>query len=240
MLTVVCGMPWEMQILEAIFPADVVKLTGSAKIGLSSLVPRNCNRILSFGLSGGLSQKIAVADIAIASSLTDGPNVWTPDQKWRRAIQDSATMLTMPRTGDMGSQYDTEPVSWNFLTCPWYSSDQMDLADTATQRADLLTKTGAWSIDDESIYVAKLAADRNIPFAIVRSCSDDASETLPLAARGTIMNSAGGANLSYLFQTLKTEPWAQTLALGKVELDFNASLTSLAAAGTALMPALLG
>ena len=126
MLTVVCGMPWEMQILESIFPADVVKLTGSAKLNLASLVPHNCNRILSFGLSGGLSPKIGVADIAVATSLTDDTTIWTPDTKWSRAIINAGTLMTMPRIGDMGSQYDMKPASWKFLGCPWYSSDKMN------------------------------------------------------------------------------------------------------------------
>lgn len=240
MLTVVCGMPQEAAIAKAAFPASVPILSGTAKLNLSSLVPADCDRILSFGLCGGLAPPLGIGAVVAATTLTDGAgNVAAADARWTKAIVAAARDAVTPSMRDVGEQYDLAPATWNagFQACAWYSSGILDQADTAVQRAQLLVKTGAWAIDDESFYVAKLAAARGIPFAIVRSVSDDAGETLPLAARGAIMNADGSANINYLLRSLAADP-SQTFDLFKIAVEFNTSLCTLQAAAAALAPIL--
>jgi hypothetical protein len=227
-LTVLCGMPQEVALCAAIFPSSVKVLSGSDKLNLATLVPPDTKRLLSFGLSGGLSPAIKVGGLAVAKSLVDGNGNQIPVSPYW-----SGSILAA------GSASIADP-AWNagFVACPWYSSGLMDQGDTAQQRSDLLAKTGAWSIDDESFAGGTFAAQRGIPFAILRACSDDASETLPLAARGAIMNANGSANFGYLFKSLELDP-GQLGMLMKIMVDFNTSLCTLKAAGEDLMSALI-
>jgi nucleoside phosphorylase len=229
-------MPQERDIAQAAFASDVLILSGTDKLNLPALIPVTCTRIVSFGLAGGLSYGLHIGDVVVAGSLTDGAN-WSPiDEDWSSRALAALRSATVPRVADFGSQYDTQPAAWavRVQRVPWYSSGVMDQADTRPQRTALFTATGAWAIDDESYWGAKLAAARGIPFNIVRSISDDASDTLPLAARGAIMNADGSANIKYLLQAIGEEPLYQTLDLTLIAADFDASLSTLQDAAVVL------
>jgi hypothetical protein len=229
-------MPQEAAIAKAAFAPDVLILSGTDKLNLPALVPATCTRIVSFGLAGGLSYGLRISDVVVAASLTDGVNSSKIDGNWSSRVLAALRSATVPRVGDIGSQYDTRPAAWasRVQRVPWYSSGVTDQADTRLQRTALFTATGAWAIDDESYWGAKLAAARGIPFNIVRSISDDASDTLPLAARGAIMNADGSANIDYLLQEIGKEPLYQTLDLALIAADFDASLSTLQAAAVVL------
>ena len=239
-LVIVCGMPSEAAVLRAALPGVLI-LTGAAKDRLGDLVPPDTTHIASAGLCGGLSPQLLIADICLAGMLVDGAGEsWLANSVWRRAILDVIRRTLGPRNGDIGDQYDTETPVWatRAITCTWYSSGVFDQGDTALQRATLLARTGAWAIDDQSRSVAEFAAARGLPFAILGSVSDDASETLPLAMRGKIMTAHGSPNIEYFVQEVLTEPAVQTLQIPKIIADFNSSLATLGAAAPALLQAL--
>ncbi len=212
-VVILAGMPSEKAILTAAYPNNLV-LSGTDKLNLDHLVPQSCVRIVSCGLAGGLAPGLAVADIVLADTLTDGTNKWKCDPLWNAAVAKIAHVSS-------GAWSNT------VKTAPWYSSGTLDLADTKDQRAIIFNITGARAIDDESFYVAQFAEKRNIGFNVARSISDDWTETLPLAARGAILTAAGSVNFEVLVQDLLTEPVAQTLDLVKVASDYNASLATL-------------
>jgi adenosylhomocysteine nucleosidase len=234
-LVIVCGMPQEAAVLAAALPGVLI-LSGAAKNNLAALVPADTTHIASAGLGGGLSPNLRIADADVAGLLVDGSGRrWTPDPVWSKAILNAISTITVRAAGD---NLETPIWAQRAVLCPWYSSGILDQADTALQRAALFAQTGAQAIDDESFYVAEFAARHDLRFAIMRSVSDDASETLPLAARGAIMNADGSANIEYLLQEIVKEPAYQTLDLAKIMTDFNASLASLQAAAPALLEAL--
>ena len=186
---------------------------------------------------------MAIADVVLASYMIDGSNnILMPDHGWTNAIINAAAHVAGPRQGDVGDQYDTQAPQWaqRIQACSWFSSGALDAADTVQQRATLYAATGAWAIDDESFSVASFAALRGIPFAILRSVSDDYSDTLPLAARGAVLNPDGSANIQYLIQQIKQEPIGQTLDLVAIAAYFNESLASLQAAAVALCDVIVG
>jgi hypothetical protein len=115
----------------------------------------------------------------------------------------------------------------------------MDEADNAAQRAAIFKKYGAKAIDDETRYAAALAQERGIRLGVIRSVSDDWTETLPLAATGPIMNQDGSANLGYLLRAIAGEPALQTVDLLKVAWDYKTSLNTLEYAVVALREAIL-
>lgn len=227
-----CGMPSEQKIIKAAFPDNVV-LSGTDKFNLPDLVPAGTTRLVSIGLCGGLYGSLKVAGVALASFLVDGQgNKWPCDRTWNVRLLRLAKIATDPVASPTNpDSYDTVPAAWaaGVRTCPWYSSGVMDQGDTVPQRQALFAATGAMAIDDESIYSAKEAKRRGIAFNIARPLSDDASETLPFALRGRIMNANGSANLPYFLSQIATEPLWQTLQIPKIIMDYNASLAALRA-----------
>lgn len=240
-LVVLCGMPAEQRVLEAALPGVLV-LSGTAKSDLPTLVPADTTHIAGAGLFGGLLPRIRVPDVCLARYLVDGGgNRWTPDLQWSTSIMNALHRLSVLRTGDIGGPLDMQQPGWaaRALLCPWYSSGVMDQGDTAAQRATLLARTGAWAIDDESRDLAAFATARGLRFVIMRACSDDASETLPLAMRGPIMNADGSSNIQYFLSEAFNESPAQTALIPKIVADYNASLTSLQAAAPLLLQSLI-
>ena len=212
---IICGMPSERDILAAAYPGNLI-LSGADKLNLSSLVPPTCNRIVSMGLCGGLHPALKIAHIAVADNVVDGlGNEWVCDTKWNAALLQIA--------------FESVPNAWAeaLLVCPWYSSGVMDQADTVIDRSALFKATGTWAIDDESYYAAKFCAEHKLYFNVARSVSDDAGETLPLAARGAIMTASGSVNFQYLLKEIVSEPILQTLDLVKIAADYNNSLDTL-------------
>jgi hypothetical protein len=207
---ILVGMPEEKEILTGAFPTTLV-LSGTDKLSLPKLVPPDCTRIVVSGLFGGLAPGIPVGGICAATTIVDrGEIVFVCDQVWNDAVVAAGKAAGL-----------------QFGCVPWYSSGIMDQADTASQRAYLHKKYGVGAIDDEARFAVALANARHIQCNDFRSCSDDYTETLPLAARGAIMNSDGSANISYLLHEIATEPAYQTLDLIKIGWDFGTSLHTL-------------
>lgn len=210
------GMPQEADIARAAFRGCTV-LTGADKLNLDMLVPAGTERILCFGLCGGLSQKAGVVGaINVARDLYDGKRHLSVDATWSAQI-----VAALHYAGQAP------------IVTSWFSSGAMDLADSADQRKQLFTATGCDTIDDESFYSATFCMKHGLKFALLRSVSDQWNDTLPLAATGAIMNKDGGADLNYLLRAIATEPALQTLDLFRLASDFNVSLATLKAAALA-------
>lgn len=226
---ILCGMPSELAVLCAAFPRNPVH-GGDAKTRLSALVPPGCRRIISCGLGGGLSPKIRIAGGAVADMLTSGSanagTCFPCDTAWNHAVMDLA----------LSPAEIQEPWARDFVECPWwYSSGVMDEGDTTVQRATLLAETGAWGIDDESFAAGVFCASHpDVKLNVLRFCSDDASETLPLAARGQVMNANGSPNMPYIWKELVSEGLVEDLQLLRVAADGNASLAALQACARAI------
>lgn len=218
-----CGMPEEKEVLASALPGRLI-LSGTDKLNLPTLVPRECTRIVSIGLCGGLARLTNydndIGAIVLASALLDKhKDLDLPDSAWNTAAQ-----AALPSS----------------VAVTYYSSGLFDEADSAQQRADMFAKYGTMAIDDESRYAAALAASRAIAFNVLRSVSDDYSETLPLAATGAIMNKDGTANIGYLLWSLGQNNAPDSVSLFKVALDFKKSLDALEVAAKAvggLLPA---
>lgn len=210
-----CGMPEEKNVILKVLPGARV-LMGQDKLNLPTLVPADCNRIISCGLFGGLAPGIPVGGICIANAVTDkAGQIYDCDHVWNGKVAQAAYSAKM-----------------NLAATSWFSSGLMDTADTTPQRAALYAKYHCRAIDDETRYAIGFVQQmaiirRTIQVNVLRSCSDDFSETLPLAARGAIMNADGSANLSYLLKTLATEPLYQDVDLFKVATDAYYSLSTL-------------
>ena len=87
---------------------------------------------------------------------------------------------------------------------------------------------------DETHAAALFCKERGLALNVLRFCSDDYGETLPLAARGAIMNADGSANIEYLLEELASEGIIQDANLFKIAANFNSSLAALQQATQAI------
>lgn len=215
---IVCGMPDEFRVLTSNLRPGTLVLSGTDKLNLPKLVPDTCTRILCTGVCGGLSPDLVVPDVAVASVVTDhAGDAASADVAWNaRAVAALTSAGIVPHV------------------VPYYSSGLFDEADTAGQRAAVYKKYGAHAIDDETRYVVAEATRRGIPFNVIRPLSDDYRDTLPLMARGKIMNSDGSANISYLLTALGQDQGEGAESVFTVAYNYGRSISALEAVAKAL------
>lgn len=215
---VLCGMPDERRVLTNALRPGTPILCGTDKLNLAKLLPASCTRIVCMGVCGGLSPDLVVPDVAMAATVVDhAGDSARADLAWNRdAVRAAAKSgITLHQV-------------------PYYSSGQMDEADSAPRRAAMFKRYGAHAIDDETRFVVAAARARNIPFNVVRPLSDDWRDTLPLSATGPIMNRDGSANVSYLLWSLGRDQGPDSETLFQVARDYSRSLDALEAVAQAL------
>ena len=76
---------------------------------------------------------------------------------------------------------------------------------TAKAKAALYDATGALAVDMESALAGRFAAERKLPFAVLRVISDDAGHVLPPAAL-VAMKPDGGIALGRVLGSLARHP----------------------------------
>jgi len=78
-------------------------------------------------------------------------------------------------------------------------------ADTPAKKRQLHEQYGAAAVDMESFYLARLAADRGIPFRVIRAISDPAETPLP-STTGQWLRSDGSVNVGRAVRHLAAHP----------------------------------
>jgi adenosylhomocysteine nucleosidase len=216
MIGVLTGLEDEAKIIGPT-SGSVVSLCGArARDSLQTLLPPDITGIVSFGVCGGLSPKVQVGDLVFGTFVTDGKNVYQADQEW---FYQMAGRLTFPHHG-----------------ARVYSGGEI-AGDTPAERDHLHSAMRAWTVDDESVAVARLAASRGIPFAVVRSVSDDYLETVPPASKNAT-NPDGTSNVDAVLNALKQHP-EQIFDLIKIGFNFERALGTLRGAVRIFGPSFL-
>jgi hopanoid-associated phosphorylase len=125
---------------------------------LKAIAP-NARGIVSLGLAGALAPLPQVGDAVIASHVVFGMDHYACDPGWSRVLR---TKLPEAHSVVMAG-----------VDMP---------AGHIGAKKDLFRETGAHAVDMESHIAARFAAERGIPFVVLRVISDDAHRTLPPAA----------------------------------------------------------
>lgn len=144
--------------------------------------------VISIGLAGALAPQLAVGDVVLADSVLTGAERWDAHAVWLNRL---VSRLPHAKQGTM------------------FGSDVV--VDQAETKQALFTVTGALAVDMESQIAARFAARRNLPLAVLRVISDDASHVLPPAAL-VAMKPDGGIALGRILWSVMKKP-AQILAL---------------------------
>lgn len=123
---------------------------------LDEAIDDGCRGILSFGIAAGLDPALAAGALVIPTEVRSGAKAFPADAAWRSAL----CRLCPPAVQGAVCGED-EPVL------------------SPAEKARIFRASGAVALDMESHLVARTAAERSIPFAVVRAASDDAARTVP-------------------------------------------------------------
>ncbi len=131
------------------------------------LVAEGCRGLVSFGIAGGLLPALKPGTLVVAASvIAPDRSCIHSDPAWQRrlmAVLDSELAV-------VGSDVA--------------GSDRPVLLSTEKRR--LHKQTGAAAVDMESHAVAQIAAERGVPFLVVRAIADPAGRDLPAWVPGLV------------------------------------------------------
>lgn len=202
MLLAVTGMRREAKLLHR--RCDVV-VAGSDNSTLASkieiAITRGARGILSFGICGALSPELEIGSVVVGAEIVCRDERRQPDEVWTDILTSTCDAATGVVAG----------------------SDSVLLTETA--KAALHLDTGAIAADMESHIVARVAAERRLPFAVLRAVSDDAHHALPPAA-AFALNTEGRVDYSAVMLSLIDDP-SQINALIRTARDTSTAMKAL-------------
>jgi hopanoid-associated phosphorylase len=139
---------------------------------------RDADGIISFGMAGALDPSLRIGDWVIGERVGD----YACDERWREAL---AQRLPEARIG------------------PIHADGR--LIEQAQDKLNLHQASGCIAADMESHVSAKVAADRGLPFVVLRCVSDEAARSLPPAI-AVAMKPGGGLALGAVLSSVLTAP----------------------------------
>lgn len=126
------------------------------------LLAGGADRLLSFGLAGGLDPALRSGAVVVAENVIGpGGERWQTDRLWREAV------LAVPGSGQR-------------VVGDVAGSDRPVVS--VAERAELFARVRACAVDMESHAVARVAAENGAAFSVLRVIADPAGRTLPRAA----------------------------------------------------------
>ncbi|WP_375395765.1 phosphorylase [uncultured Sphingomonas sp.] len=165
--------------------AGVVPVAGGGDpVGLRTRLERaaaGATGIVSFGMTGALADGLAIGDWVVADRLWGAIELGC-DPAWATAL---ANALPSARIGG------------------FYADGRM--IDTVAEKLALGERHGALAVDMESHIAGAVAAERGLPFAIVRCVSDGARHLLPHAITVS-MRPDGGVDGKAMLRSLAARP----------------------------------
>jgi adenosylhomocysteine nucleosidase len=172
-LGIVTGLASEADCLEFRSAAKGVRVLcvgadcGRAAAAARELVAEGCAGLISFGIAGGLDPALNAGALVVADGvvLPDGRRLET-DPGWRSRLREALGPAIGPVSGDLAG-------------CDGAVLD-------ARQKKSLRGASGAAAVDMESHAVARVAAESDIPFLVVRAVSDTFRHGIPAWVPGTI------------------------------------------------------
>ena len=162
---VVSGLPRETDCFQAIPEAERHFKTfagvgpARAEEGARALIEHGAQGLMSFGVAGGLSADAPAGMVVLATKVVAGDTSFEASEPWRREIY-----------ALIGSSV---PVAEAAIA----GSDRM--VGTPDDKRALHKGSGAIACDMESHAVARVAAELNVPFCVVRAISDPDDRVVP-------------------------------------------------------------
>ena len=170
---------------------------GRASVYAERLIEQGANRLLSFGVAGGLDPTLRKGAIILSETIIDqmGNEYWT-NSEWRRELRKNlaGSIPVFERKIVTAEQPAISPL----------------------EKLKLHQRTGAVAIDMESAGVAYVARNSDIPFLAIRAIADDSSRIIPQCALSGLKEDGSTRPMAVL-GSLARHPWelASLLRLAK-------------------------
>lgn len=198
-LGIVCGLESEADALGIAGVAISGARPDMAEAQAARLADSGATALLSIGLAGALAPDLSPGDLLVPERIL-------------------AAGQSFPTDAMLGSRLGL-PVQPIALV----GADTVVASPTA--KARLYKETGAAAVDMESHRVARVAANRAIPFLAIRIIADPADRAIPSAADGAIRID-GSVDVLKTIMRLATRPWQlpALIALGRDSATAHARL----------------
>jgi len=178
----------------------------NARAASEALIEQGACRLISWGCAAALSAALKPGDLVLAPTLIDNENVQIDAHlDWIEASQNLLSNSIKTHIGSLAESHGIVARSQN--------------------KKQLHTETGAIALDMESVAVAKVAKENNLPFLAVRAIADPVDMDLPKAINHSL-NAEGDIVLAKLLSFIALHP-AELPGLIKLGLHFNAAKKTL-------------
>jgi hopanoid-associated phosphorylase len=170
---------------EIVGVADVVAVAGGGDASLAdklNALHGDIRGVISIGLAGALSPHLNVGAVVIADRVLTGSETWDCHEAWR------VRLLSRLPQANQGQIFGSDVI-----------------IEEPETKSGLYDATGALAVDMESQVAARFASARNLPLAVLRVISDDASHVLPPAAL-VAMKPDGGIALGRVLGSILKRP----------------------------------
>ncbi|MGI8527260.1 MAG: phosphorylase [Pseudolabrys sp.] len=213
-MIVVVGLAFEARI--AAGPGMNVICAGDGRelaATIARAITQDCKGLISFGVAGGLHPGLKPGACVVASEVMAGSNRIATCNQWSQKL-----LQTIPNV-----------IHGMVLGVPALVSDPR-------AKLALYAKTGAVALDMESHIVAKLAAARGLPMAVIRVVTDPAQHAIPKAALAAV-RSDGTIDALAATRSLLKRP-SDIVQLMRLALDTRAARATLRQSRRLLGPGL--
>lgn len=178
----------------------------NARAASEALIGQGACRLISWGCAAALSTNLKPGDLILADTLIDADsNPFDTHPEW---IEISQTLLPDSIKIHIGSLAESHGI-----------------VSSSASKKQLHAGTGAIALDMESVAVAKVAQQNNLPFLTVRAIADPVDMDLPKAIDHSL-NREGDVVLGKLLSYIALHP-AELPGLIKLGLHFNAAKKTL-------------
>ena len=196
-------------------PGVVVVAGGGDPIALRTRIEQaaaGASGIASYGMTGALVDGLHVGDWVVGDRLAGAIDI-DCDPEWAAAL---VARLPGARLGG------------------FFADGRM--IDTVAEKLALGERHNAWAVDMESHVAGAVAAERGLPFAIVRCVSDGARHLLPHAITVS-MRPDGGVDAKAMLRSLASRP-AQAADVARTAAGFAKAMRALERGAARLGPRL--
>jgi len=195
-----------------VFITDTIILAHSgagadnARAASELLVAQGAIRLISWGCAAALSASLKSGDLVLADTLIDAEGTQIATHSvWHDYAKNLLSNTLKVHTGGL--------------------VESKIIVASGKDKKHLHTQTGAVALDMESIAIAKVALQNNLPFLAVRAMADPVNMDLPKAINHSL-NDEGDIVLSKLLLFIALHP-AELPGLIKLGLHFNAAKNTL-------------
>lgn len=178
----------------------------NAQLAAELLVAKGAARLMSWGCAAALSASLKPGDLILADKLIDAGNIeMAVNADWYSYTKNRLAKFVVVHSGSL--------------------AESISIVSSSMDKKQLHSITGAVALDMESIAIAKVARQYNLPFLSIRVIADPVNMSLPLAINYSL-NDQGDIMLGKLLLFLFLHP-AELPGLIKLGLHFNAAKKTL-------------